>query len=195
MKNILLQTAVLVSLLVACGQEPKKADRETPANALPSPDSVAVVAAVQGFFDWYGQMAASPNFAEKFNFVDYSGQHPQLKPELLEKYLAEFVASGHCGQAFVQGERMFYRQCAEAWKSIPIDEVPPCLDADRYFCAQEDVSGFFKKAAVAVETTGADTATATLTLNFGPNDKQARRVFLKKEGGKWLVAGVECDMG
>lgn len=158
-------------------------------------ESTAVATAVRGFFDWYSQFMNSPDAkSDKYYFVDYETPHPVLKPAVLDLYLQEFVKGGFAGQAFMQRQKAFYQKAAVLWQKQEKDDVPSGMDADPFFCAQDDVAEYYRKAPIAVRFTGPDQATATLDLT-DPTMGTKLNVFLQKENGKWLYVATECDLG
>ena len=197
MKNILF-AALVISLWSACQSTPNT-PVATPAPPVPTFDSTAekaaVTASVRGFFDWYTKYMESPEFSnEKFEFVNYKTAHPALIPAALDAYLDQFVKGGFAGQAFVQRQKAFYQKAAVLWQKEEKGDIPSGMDADPYFCAQDDMGDYYRKAPVGVQFTGPDKATATLNVT-DPTVESKLKVFLQKENGKWLYVGTECDLG
>ncbi len=197
MKNIFFLGLVL-ALWTACQTSPNVPATTTPASK-PAVDSTAekaaVTAAVRGFFNWYSQFMQTEDFSSnKYNFVDYETPHPTLKPAVLDAYLQAFVKGGFVGQEFVKRQKAFYQKASVLWQKEEKGDVPSGMDADPYFCAQDDVAEYYLKAPVTVQFTGQDQATAILDLNDETMQTKLK-VFLQKENGKWLYAGTECDLG
>ncbi len=187
-----------LALWTACQSTPAVPATGAPA-AMVALDSTAekaaVTACVRGFFDWYSKFMQTPESkSDKYYFVDYETPHPVLKPAVLELYLQEFVKGGYAGQAFVQRQKAFYQKAAVLWQKEEKGDVPSGMDADPFFCAQDDVAEYYLKAPVAVRFTGPDRATATLDLT-DPTMGTKLKVFVQKENGKWLYVGTECDLG
>lgn len=158
-------------------------------------EKTAVTAAVRGFFDWYSKFMQTPDFqSDKYYFVDYETPHPELKPAVLDAYLQAFVKGGFAGQAFVRRQKAFYQKAAVLWQKEEQGDIPSGMDADPFFCAQDDVAEYYLKAPVQVRFTGPDQATATLDLT-DPTMGMKLVVFVQKENGKWLYVGTECDLG
>ncbi len=200
MKNIFF-LGLALALWTACQSTPAVPVTTTPpaptvAAALDSTaEKAAVTAAVRGFFTWYSQFMQSPDFSsDKYYFVDYETPHPALKPAVLDAYLQAFVKGGFVGQAFVKRQQAFYQKAAVLWQKEEKGDVPSGMDADPFFCAQDDVMEYYLKAPVDVQFTGPDQATATLNLT-DPTMGYKLKVFVTKENGKWLYAGTECDLG
>jgi len=198
MKNIFF-AALALTFWAACQSSPT-----TPAvSTAPPPPSAfdtvaektAVTLAVRGFFDWYSKYMQTPEFGnEKYNFVDYETPHPVLKPATLDAYLQQFVKGGFVGQAFVDYHKSFYQKAAIMWQKEEKGDVPSGMDADPYFCAQDDVAEYYLKADVDVQFTAPGKATAVLKLTDLTMD-MTLPVYLQKENGKWLYVRTECDLG
>ncbi len=187
---------LLILLLLACRQTPKQGEAGGETAAFDTTaNTAAAVAAVRGFFNWYDAFMRTEAFgSDKFNFIDNTGEHLKLKPAQLDAFLNEFLKSGAVGQAFIEKEKALYAECEKLWANEPMDEVPSCIDHDRYFCAQDDVTDFYKKAEVKVAFDSPTTATATLILDYENGAIWGRVVKLAKEGDKWLVADVNCEL-
>ena len=198
MKNILF-AALTLALWSAC-QSPSPAPVATTTTpAVPAFDTLAektaVTTAVRGFFNWYSKYMETPEFGnEKYNFVDYETPHPALKPAVLDAYLDQFVKGGFAGQAFVQQQKAFYQKAAIMWQKEEKGDIPSGMDADPYFCAQDDVAEYYLKAPVEVKFTAANKATAILHVHDEVNQLDLP-VYLQKENGKWLYVSTECDLG
>jgi len=199
MKNIFF-LGLALALWTACQSSPNvpATTTVTPA-ATPAFDSTAekaaVTAAVRGFFNWYSQFMQTPDFSsDKYQFVGYETQHPALKPAVLDAYLQTFVKGGFAGQEFVKRQKAFYQKASVLWQKEEKGDIPSGMDADPFFCAQDDVAEYYVKAPVTVQFTGQDQATAILNLN-DETMQTTLKVFLQKENGKWLYADTECDLG
>ena len=189
----LAKTQLLIAataLFVACGTEPQK--NQAPA-ATENAAQTEITTAVRGFFNWYNAFVSNPNSAN-YHYIDDSGEHLRLNNAALDAFLGEFVKSGFAGKTFVENEKKAYADCEKLWANEPKDEVPSRIDHDRYFCAQEDVTDYYKNAAVEVRLDDASHATATLVLDMGEGGKHNRIVKMQKEDGKWLVADCNCEL-
>lgn len=192
---------VVLALFAACQSSPDTTNTtaETSATKTPAIDSTAekaaVTAAVRGFFAWYSQFMQSPDFSnENYQFVDYEASHPVLKTDKLDAYLQMFVKSGFAGQEFVKRQKAFYQKASVLWQKEEKGDVPSGMDADPFFCAQDDVTEYYVKAPVEVQFTSPDQATAVLNLTDETMQNKLK-IFVTKENGKWLYAGTECDLG
>lgn len=182
---------VALLALIGCQKSRQTNTAETPTNPVVS-DSAAIADAVHGFYSWY--VAFSKDTTHRIDFTDDRGEHLQLVQPKLERYYAHFKASGFVSNEFIQGEYAFYKQCSQVWQNELIDEVPSCLDADKYFCAQDWEPAFWTTSPVRIKHTGADRAVATLYGKYFDAPME-RNVSLKKENGKWLITSIACDMG
>ncbi len=199
MKNLLF-LGVALALIAACQSSPATTNSTTAAPATkPTFDSTAekaaVTAAVRGFFTWYSQFMQTPDMnGNKYNFVNYTTPHPQLMPAVLDAYLQAFVSGGFVGQEFVKRQKAFYQKASLLWPKEEKGDIPSGMDADPFFCAQDDVTEYYLKAPVEVQFTAPDQATAILNVT-DPTMELKLKVFVTKENGKWLYAATECDLG
>ncbi|WP_185731243.1 DUF3828 domain-containing protein [Larkinella rosea] len=155
-------------------------------------DSAAIADAVHGFYRWY--TAFSQDTTHRIDFTDDRGKHLKLIQPKLDRYLAHFKGSGFVSDEFVAAELAFYRQCSQLWLKEAVDDVPSCLDADRYFCAQDWEPAFWTTSPVRFRKVGDDRVMATL-VGKSFDSPMERNISLKKENGKWLITSIECDMG
>ncbi len=190
MKTLSIVTIVLLALF-ACT---KSTHNTTETNTSPAAlsDSAAIADAVHGFYRWYTTF--SQDTTHRVDFTDNRGEHLKLIQPKLERYYAHFKTSGFVSDAFIVNEYAFYRQCSEAWQHEAIDEVQSCLDADKYFCAQEWEPDFWTTSPVRIKSTGSMKVRATLYGTYFDNPME-RNIDLVKENGKWLISHIECDMG
>ena len=72
--------------------------------------------------------------------------------------------------------------------------MPSCVDADKYFCAQEWETEFWTNAPVRIKMISPDSAFATL-YSTDKNVQLERNFELKKENGQWLLSKIECRYG
>jgi hypothetical protein len=178
-----------VFCFLACSQSPKDtATSTTPVTA----DSVASADVIHGFYQWYNGFLNEE--AKDMNFLNEDGT--TLNQTALESYFSFFKATGFVSNQFVEGEYAFYKKCEELWKKEASNpgEVLPCLDADKYFCAQDWELDYWVKSPVRIKLSGQDKMTATLYGTHGGSPME-RNFELVKENGKWLLSKIECDMG
>lgn len=198
MKNILF-IGFALAVWAACQSTPAVPVATTAPATVPALDSTAekaaVTAAVRGFFSWYSQFMQTQDYkSDKYHFVDYDTPHPALKPAVLDAYLQAFVKGGFVGQEFVKRQKAFYQKASLLWQKEEKGDIPSGMDADPFFCAQDDVVEYYLKAPVQVQFTGPNQATAILDVT-DPAMGMQLKVFAAKENGKWLYAGTECDLG
>ncbi len=146
---------------------------------------------IHGFYTWYD--AFQVDTLRSVNFTKDDGEHLTLDAAKLDVYLAHFKESGFVSDGFVQTQKNLYQKCEKLWQNEQSGDVPSCLDADLYFCAQDWDIEFWTKAAVSVDFSG-DKATALMkgTEGGGPREQHFQLV---KEDGKWKIEHIECDMG
>ena len=187
MKTPIFFFAVLLagaSFFFACGGPSTGTDSPTGAAA----DSASIAGVIHRFYTWYD--AFLKDEARDVNFTTDDGQHLKLDTAVLKGYYENFRNTGLVSEEFIQGEYAFFKKCEQLWQNEPLDEVPSCLDGDKYFCAQDWETSFWTQSPVRIQSTGENRVTATLY------DTEMERSFeLVKENGKWLLAKVECDMG
>ncbi|GAB3919432.1 DUF3828 domain-containing protein [Larkinella terrae] len=187
MKSLLLLPFAF-AILFACQQS----SSTTSAATETASDSAAIADAVHGFYRWY--TAFSQDTTHRVDFTDDRGSHLKLIQPKLERYLAHFKKSGFVNDEFIAGELAFYQQCSQLWQKEAVDDVPSCLDADKYFCAQDWEPAFWTTSPVRFRKAGDDRVVATL-VGKSFDSPMERNISLKKENGKWLITSIECDMG
>jgi hypothetical protein len=187
-------------ILTACNQTPPPTPATTLAPSGPAvfadttAEKTAVITSTRAFFKWYTGFVASPEYQKTaYNFIDTTGTHLKLNMPALDKYLNLFVKGGYAGTDFLQFEKNYYLKCEKAWQKEEKDDIPSGMDADHIECSQEDMSDFFQKTPARVFFTGQDKATVSFPLEGEP--KHNLNVFMKKEQGKWLYLGTDCDLG
>ena len=155
-------------------------------------DSAAVTAVIHGFYKWYDGFIRDE--ARDVNFTNDEGEHLRLNMAALETYYDHFRKSGFVSEEFIQNEYVFYRRCEALWQNEAKDEVPSCMDADKYFCAQDWDVNFWTTSPVRIVANVDDTIIAKLSGEEAgaPSEQNFQ---LKKENGKWLITRIECDMG
>jgi len=186
MKKLMLFCAVLM-LAFACNQAPKNQGYDTEDTA----DITAINDVIHGFYGWYDGVLHDTT--KQIKFTDATGAHLKLNPANLDAYFAQFKASGFVSDEFIENEKKFYRSCEKFWQKEAIDDVPSCLDADKYFCAQDWDIKEWTSNPTTVEITGKDKAKASMTFKFGDTSEDRNFELIKKDG-KWLLLSIECDM-
>lgn len=198
--NILFPLLLGLAFFAACNQAPSNpADSSTADN--PSNDTsavengtelAAITNTVHGFYAWYEKFQLDTT--RNILFTNDTGKHLKLDAAKLEQYFGNIRASGFIGDEFFAGEREIWKRCEAAWQGEPIDEVPSCLDADRFFCAQDWDIAAWTSAPVTTKALGMNHVAATLTMTEG-DFTHTQELELKKENGKWLITRIECDLG
>ncbi|MVM37530.1 DUF3828 domain-containing protein [Spirosoma sp. HMF3257] len=190
--KFILHLLLAIGILTACHQSSSTSTATTSSTQSTLSDSVAIANVVHGFYTWYG--AFSQDTTHRIDFTDDRGDHLKLNQPKLQRYYAHFKASGFVSDEFVASEYAFYKQCSQLWQKEAIDDVPSCMDADKYFCAQDWEPEFWTSSPIRIRHTSADQVIATL-YGKSYNSPLERNVALKRENGKWLITGIECDMG
>lgn len=151
-------------------------------------DSAAIAGVIHSFYAWYD--AFQKDETRGVNFTTDDGKHLKLDTAVLQGYYENFRNTGLVSNELIEGEYAFFKKCEQLWQNEPLDEVPSCLDGDKYFCAQDWEIAFWTQSPVRIQSAGENRVTATLY-----NSEIERNFELVKENGKWLLAKVECDMG
>ena len=183
---------LFVGLWSACSETAKTPPTPPVAVNTMAADSAAIAQTIHGFYTWYDTFSVSQ--ADKFNFIEPVGQHLKVNQSKLEAYFAYFKKNGFVCDEFVAREYAFYKKCEPLWQNEPLDEVPSCLDADKYFCAQDWELDFWVKSPVRIKSLGENKMAATL-YGTEAGSPQERNFEMVKEAGKWLILSIECDMG
>lgn len=192
-------TSILLGFmfLVACNQSPNNhaevsATAASNGSSQDDADLVAITSVIHDFYAWYDKFQLDTT--RNIFFTDDTGKHLKLDATKLEQYFNNIKASGFISDEFFVGEKEMWKKCEAAWKNEPIGDVPSCMDADRFFCAQDWDIATWTSAPVTAEGLSTDKVSATLNMNEG-EIKQAQKFELKKENGKWLITKIECDLG
>ncbi|MDX1939517.1 MAG: DUF3828 domain-containing protein [Saprospiraceae bacterium] len=155
-------------------------------------DRAEIETVIHDFYKWYDTFQKDD--INNLNFTTATGEHLALDMPKLEQYFANLEASGFISSRFIEKERAILQECEVLWQNENKDEVPSCLDADRFFCAQDWDINFWTSAAVTATRRGIDKAKATLKSNAG-GGPQERIIELQKENGRWLIIDIPCDRG
>lgn len=186
MKKTLLFCATLL-LAFACNQAPKNQGYDSEDTA----DITAINDVIHGFYGWYNDLLQDST--KQINFTDATGEHLKLNPANLDAYFAQFKASGFVSDEFIENEKKFYRSCEKFWQKEVIGDVPSCLDADKYFCAQDWDIKEWTSNPTTVAITSQDKAKASMTFKFGDTSEDRNFELIKKDG-KWLLLSIECNL-
>lgn len=189
------------SFLLACNEAPTNNAETTTTTEAPTdnggsqddPDLVAITNVIHEFYAWYDSFQRDST--RNIIFTDEKkGKHLVLDMPKLDQYLNNLKASGFISDAFIADEKLLWKKCEVLWQKEELGDVPSCVDADRFFCAQDWDMEFWTKAPVSAERLGTDKVNATLSGQEG-GVEHTQKFELKKENGKWLITKIECDLG
>lgn len=193
MKNYIIIFIVILCTF-ACNQTSEKqstAKQEVAADTSKHvvADSTDIAAVIHGFYKWYDVFVN-----KNMQFTDNTGKHLKLSPSKLAAYYAAFKKTGFVSEEFVQNEYAFFKKCEKLWENENKDEVVSCLDADKYFCAQDWDINFWVNSPIRIKNMGENRAFATM-YSTDKQNPQEHNFELKKENNKWLLTKIACDMG
>ncbi len=200
MKNLLF-FCVFFGFLFSCQEAPKKTspsttdtdERKELDNLLQNDaDLIAISGVLHGFYAWYD--AFQRDETRNIIFTSDKGKHLTLDQARLDQYFANLKAGGFISDDFIENEKVILKKCEKLWQNEDKEDVPSCLDADRYFCAQDWDIEFWTKAPVSAEGLGTDNVEATMSGSEGGGPRE-QKFELKKENGKWMITKIECDLG
>ena len=190
MKQCILSTLCALFLFAACknNETTKAATPITTQKGLPA-DSTAIGDALRGFYTWYDKNAERIG---NINYINDKGKHLILDEKQLQIYLTELKSSGFVSDELLADETKFYQACAKEWQTEAKGDVPTGLEADRLLCAQDYVAPY--NTGTVTSVINGNRAKATLTLS-GEGGKSDFKYEMVKEGDRWLLAKLDCDMG
>lgn len=152
-------------------------------------DSTAIADAVHGFYKWYGAFWA--DHSKNVAFTNDKGKTMKLDQTKFDAYFSHFKKSGFISSDFIANEAAYYKDCETLWAKEDKNEVLSCLDADRYFCSQEEPDvKFYEKTAIEIRTLSGDKA---VVLTASKDGNIPLRIELKKENSKWLISKAGCS--
>lgn len=147
---------------------------------------------VHDFYEWYDSFQRDES--RNLNFTGDDGEHLILDSVKLSQYYANLRASGFISREFVAKDSAMLKRCEALWQNESKDEVPSCLDADRFFCAQDWALDFWIQAPVLLEALDNDRAVVTLSGDEGGGPRE-QQLTLVKENDQWMISGIDCDLG
>lgn len=156
------------------------------------PEAAAIARTIHDFYRWYDAFQLDEN--RNILFTTDKGKHLKLDAAKLDQFYTNLLAGGFISPEFVEHDKAILKKCEALWQQENIDEVPSCLDADRFFCAQDWDMDFWTKAPVLLSHIGNETVLATLS-GTEAGGKQEQKLELKKENGKWQITRIFCDLG
>lgn len=191
---------LLASLLLcnACQENPGTQNASTTDNTNETdhlksdPEAAAITRTIHDFYRWYDAFQLDEN--RNTLFTTDKGEHLKLDAAKLDRFYTNLLAGGFISPEFVEHDKAILKKCEALWQQENIDEVPSCLDADRFFCAQDWDLDYWTKAPVRVSRIGTETVVATLFDAEGGGN-QEQKLELKKENGKWQITRIFCDLG
>jgi len=155
-------------------------------------DSTLLADLIHQFYQWYDK--ETYDTTHTIDFVNNQGKYLRLDTTKLMAYLAYIKESGFVSDVFIQGDIAFYKECEKYWQHENKAEVPSCLDADKYFCAQDWEINKWTSGPIKIVYNQSDSASVKLLiLDSIRNDE--RNIQCHRINGKWLISKIECDMG
>lgn len=193
MKYFIFSISVAI-LFIHCKNEPKQETQATQVTApnVVSSDSMQMADLVHHFYQWYDSLASDR--VRNINFIDDKAKHLKLDSVKLKTYLDYFKLSGFVSDAFLKGELHFYKECEKFWQHESKAEIPSCMDADKYFCAQDWEIKNWITGPIKINFNKNDSASITYLI-LDSLDNQERKIECQKLNGQWLISKIECDLG
>ncbi len=190
MKNLILICFLLTGIL-ACNNAPSNSEPTDNGGSQDHPDLVAINDVIHGFYAWYDVFQKDET--RNLNFTTEKGGHLALDLPKLDQFYANLRASGFISDEFIDNDRAVLKKCETLWQNEELGDVPSCLDADRFFCAQDWDLEFWTKAPIAADGLDTDRSTATMSGTEGESARE-QKFELKKENGKWLITRIYCEL-
>ena len=202
MKRIIPVFIIIALIVVSCKEKNKAAADadKTTVSADPAKDSAAIRQTVMDFYNWY-----HTNFRSFFRYNLYDGLKKEDEPpykfnwDEAEKY-QQFIRDSvpYLGQAFLENQLRFFKQCDSAFKVDVEDDIPYGFDYDWYTNSQEGTEYLLEdlrntKADWNIIANGDDaTVRITMTRERGSETEQYTVIGLsmKKEKDKWTIAKI-----
>ncbi len=180
-------TLLLLALItLACNPKSSSKTADTSTADL---DEISAV--IHSFYSWYDGLVMDTTIRISFAVPD--GEHLKLDEAKFKEYYAYFEKSGYVSTDFVAQELAFFKKCANYWKNENIEDVPTCMDADKYFCGQDWDIDYLRSAPISIaEVVDGKTAATVEPQREGD---AAREIKMVKENGKWKIQEIVCDMG
>jgi hypothetical protein len=162
-------------------------------------DSAAIRNTVMEFYDWYNKNYTKFEAYTLYTSIKKKDNPPyKMNWEEVEKYLTFIHESvPQLGEAFINNQRQFFRQCDSAFKVDVEDDIPYGFDYDWYTNSQEEPQVLIDELNQSkqwVTTVNGDDAHVTVKGIYMDNGKQTEttviNIDLKKEKGKWTIARI-----
>ncbi len=202
MKRIIPALIIVALIAVSCKEKNKEtADMDkTTVNTDPAKDSAEIRQTVMDFYNWYHN-----NFRSFFRYNLYDGLKKADEPpykfnwDEAEKY-QQFIRDSvpYLGQAFLDNQLRFFKQCDSAFKVDVQDDIPYGFDYDWYTNSQEGTEYLLEdlrnpKTEWSIRING-DEATVAVKASREYEGKTetytAIGLSMRKENGKWTIAKI-----
>lgn len=202
MKRFIPALIIIVLIAVSCKEKNKEtADaQKATVSADPAKDSAEIRQTVLGFYNWYHN-----NFRSFFRYNLYDGLKKEDEPpykfnwDEAEKY-QQFIRDSvpYLGQAFLENQQRFFKQCDSAFKVDIQDDIPYGFDYDWYTNSQEGTEYLLEdlhnpKADWNISVKGEEAAVRILMNRERGTETEQYTVIslsMKKENGKWTIAKI-----
>ena len=149
-------------------------------------DSTAIANTVHGFYAWY----AKHKDLEKMDFTDTTEAHLKLDEEKFDNYLNAFERSEFVSDEYIEGERVYFARCETIWQTEEKGDLPAGFDANRVYCAQDDVHNELLTSVGVSSKIHSNTVKSEVYASA----QIANITFnLKKEKDRWLITKILCD--
>jgi len=208
MKQLTLLLLIISIGFVSCKQADKSAKKETAPEATQetapdtAKDSAAIRNTIMEFYNWYNTNDKKLQAYNLYNGIKKKDSPPyQINWEEAEKYLTFIHTSvPQLGSAFINNQRLFFKQCDSAFKVDTEDDIPYGFDYDWFTNSQEEPQVLLdelnqsKQWLIIVKGDDAHVAVkGTYTDNGKQTETTVIKVDLKKEGGKWKIAKIGAN--
>ena len=208
MKQLILFLLIISIGLVSCKQKEKPGKTGTKETATDSLQKITTNTArdtseikntIMDFYKWYNK-----NYEKFAAYHLYSSIKKKDNPpykfnwEEGEKYLT-FIRESvpQLGEAFINNQRQFFKQCDSAFKVDVKDDIPYGFDYDWYTNSQEDPQVLIDELNQSkqwITTINGDEAHVSVKGTFLDNGKQTETNIIsfdmKKENSTWTIAKI-----
>jgi len=150
---------------------------------------------VVDFYKWY-----SVNDAKLYNFKLYKGKNKKdVPPYIIDWKVAEtyftYIRKNvpWLGEAFIENERKFLKQCQQSFNKYPEEEMPIGFDYDRFTDTQEDAKYTLsetilnKKMLWQINIKSNNTKAVVFISEKQKTDERSK-IELVKEKGLWKIS-------
>ncbi len=192
--------ATALLLITACKSKDKSNEGNqngTTTQASPAEDSASIRKVITDFYDWYVGNESRLHTYPLYTSVNKNDAPPyQINWTAVEQYhklLHDSVPQ--LGQAFLDNQKIFFKQCDSAFKADPTGEVPYGFDFDWFTNSQEESKYLLDEIKKPLNwniTRNGDEAIVDIKGEF--EDKGVKKtntvqvIWMKKENGQWKIA-------